>query len=356
MASQESPMTAQQLHDQIIAAYQTHNFLPCLELIDISLKSGPNTHHQILQASCWTSLNINGPETYTMLKQIIAEEPRNSFAYYGLGLKHYSDGNLAECIDFLTKAIELNPTNAMQKASELKYKAKSVMEAICDANAKFEARSFEKALRSLSAALYADPENIKIQEKIADIKQFYIKELVEILEKEVKDELTETCKKLEIDEKVTKVEDLVACGKLENAEKVIGEAYEIGLKSLELDYVKSFLLYMQGKLKESIQVLDEVLKAQNDHKKAKELREKAAMIDELQNLAAEKSKQKSHEQAIEIWTKITKIDEKNVIITQSAFFQRSLSHFSMGNSTIAFADFKIFEAMQKENGQIKVEN
>lgn len=354
MESHGTTIAARDLHQEIVTAYKNKEFANCLLLIDESLKSNPtNTHHKILQTSCWTSLNINGPETFAVLKQILKDEPKNSFAFYGIGLKYYNEGDLMESIEYLTRAIELNPTNAMQKAVELKCKAKSVMEAICDANKKFEANSFEKAMQALSSAIFTDPENIKIQEKINEIRQFFIKDLVARLEWDVKSDLTESCKKLEIEQKLTKAEELLKKGKVERANKLIQEVTESDPKHQNLSYLKGFLLYMQGSLKEAIPVLDEVIQANPELEKAKELHEKAAKLNKLIDAAAEKLKEKKHEESIELLTEVVSIDENNSRINQAAYFQRSLAHFSLANSTKAFADFKMFEALQNKNETTK---
>lgn len=343
------------IHAEIIGFHQKKEFEKCLELIEESLtENQTNTHHKILQASCWTALNIKGPETFELLKKVIEDDPTNSFAYYGIGLKHYNEGNLAESQKYLIKAIELNPTNAMQKAVELKCKAKSVMEAICDANVKFEANSFEKAMRALSTAHYIDPENEKIQKKILEIKQFFIKELVERLEHEVMAELTETCKEHEIDQKLVKAENLLKKGKMEKANKITEEVSNFNPKHKDLEYLRGLSHYMLGNLKDAIEVLNEVLNDHTDHAMAKELRAKALKLNELINSAAEKMQQKKYEESIAILTEVVAIDPKNVKINQAAFFQRSLCHYSLGNSSNAFTDFKQFEAMQKGN-EMKLE-
>lgn len=346
--------TVRELHQQIIIAHQKQEYESCLALIEKSLELNPsNTSHKILKASCWTLLNINGAETFAVLKQIIKEEPKNSFAYYGIGLKHYNDGELMESIKYLNKAVELNPTNAMQMAVELKCKAQSVIEAICDANVKFETNNIEKAMRVLSTALYTDPKNIKIQEKIKGIQQFFIENLVERLESDVKDDIKEVSEKLEIEEKLKKAEDLLKSGKMEAANRLIEEAADFDSELPQLGYLKGFSFYMLGKLKKSISVLSELLQLEPNLEKVKELRAKAMKIDDLMDAAAEKMKQKKHKESIEILTKVVTIDEDNAMINQAAYFQRSMAHFNLGNSSEAFSDFKRFEALQKDTEDLK---
>lgn len=121
------------VNEKIISAYQKKEYRECLEFIADAAKVHQLTIQQkILQATCWTFLDINRSETLEVLKKIIEADAKNSFAYYGIGYRYYCDGELMESVDYLNKAIELNPTNAMQKAVELKQKATRVMEAIID--------------------------------------------------------------------------------------------------------------------------------------------------------------------------------------------------------------------------------
>lgn len=355
------------LNEEVLVTYQKKEYTDCLKLIDESLEINPtNTHHKILQTSCWTMLDINGIETYETLKSIIQEDPKNSFAYYGIGLKHYADGELMESVEYFNKAISLNPTNSMQKAVELKQKATRVMEAICDgkcemlsrnetyfyfltANIKFETNNIEKALKVLSAAMFTDPENLKVQANISNLRHFYIKDLVRRLESEVKTDVLTKCQKLEAAKKLKKAEDFIKADKTAEAEKLLEDVSEIDPQSDELVYLKGFFLYMSGSLKQAIPLIEEALNLNPNLEKAKELREKAEKLCEYMDASAEKMCQKKHTESIELLTKAISVDEGNQRINQAAYFQRALAYFTLGNSSKAFADFKKFEALQKGN-------
>jgi tetratricopeptide (TPR) repeat protein len=176
------------------------------------------------------------------------------------------------------------------------------------------------------------------------------------LEKEVKEDLMETSVKLEIDQKATRVETLLTRGKLEKAEKLMAEVAASDSEHKDLKFLKGLSLYMQGKLKEAVAILDEILKEDKNLEKAKKLREKSMKINELMESANEKIKEKKHQESIDILTEIVGIDKNNVNINQAAYFQRSMAHYSLGNSSSAFADFKMFEGLQRENGKLKIED
>lgn len=126
------------LNEKVLETYRLKKYEECLELIKDSLKENPeSTQLTILQTSCWTFLNKNRPETYAKLEEVMKKEPKNSFAAYGFGLLHYYDAELKESIKYLNRAIELNPTNTMQKAVEVKQKAVKILEAIDDGEFKY---------------------------------------------------------------------------------------------------------------------------------------------------------------------------------------------------------------------------
>lgn len=122
-----------ELNAKIVSAYQRKEHNECLNLLNDSLKLNPSfVPHKILQAECWRALKIYHEKALKSLNEVIAEDPKCAIAYYGIGHAHYCQGDMWEAVEFLDKAIHLNTSNNMQKAVELKHKAKNIMEAICD--------------------------------------------------------------------------------------------------------------------------------------------------------------------------------------------------------------------------------
>lgn len=123
------------LNRNIIAAYQKKDYNQCLDLLKKSLELCPSfVPHKILQAECWTALKINDEQVLESFKGVIEQDPKCAIAYYGIGHAYYCQGDMWQAVEFLDKAIGLKMTNDMQKAVELKQKAKNIMEAICDGN------------------------------------------------------------------------------------------------------------------------------------------------------------------------------------------------------------------------------
>lgn len=126
----------------IFNTYQAKEYDECLKLIEEFLQLPPThpqykpeqscSQYKIIQAACYTMMDINQEETLLALSQIIKLEPKNSFAIYCLGLSQYRNGDLTGCMDSFGTAIDLNPTGAMKRAMEMKAKAKRLMDLLCD--------------------------------------------------------------------------------------------------------------------------------------------------------------------------------------------------------------------------------
>lgn len=361
--------TTADFNDEILSTYKEKNYEKCSKLLEVSLRVNPsNTQNKILQSSCWTLLGIKRSETYSMLKEIIEKEPKNSFAFYGIGFAHYSDGDLKECIKYLNRAIELNPTNAMQKAVELKQKATIVMDSISDgklnktfkdeielnfyifvAKIKFESNNIERALKVLNTASYMDCNNVKIQENISAIRRSFIKHLVEKMENIVKGDVAQDLKTMETKRKLRKAEKLIKRDRITEANKLLEEVEELNPGSDETIFLKGYALYMSGSLKLAIPLLKEAENLNPSHERAKEFRENAEKLEELINESAQKMNEKKNQISVELLTEALAIDGENFRVNQALFFQRSLANFSLGNANEAVFDFKGYESLQKKN-------
>lgn len=129
------PITAK----TILKTFQMKDYPKCLEMIGKAKKEtlGPNdSQFKIIQAACWTMMDENSDKAFEALNAIIENEPKNSFAFYGLGLHQFRQGELAACIRSFGSAIDLNPSGAMKRAMEFKAKAKSLLELVNDGKLK----------------------------------------------------------------------------------------------------------------------------------------------------------------------------------------------------------------------------
>lgn len=202
------------------------------------------------------------------------------------------------------------------------------------------------ALQVLSAAIFMDPDNKKVQTKISNIRQFFIKDLVSRLESEVGMEIAESQMKIESSKKIERAEQLIDEHNMEEAEKLIEEVSSAKMKSEQFLFVKGYLLYMSGSLKEAIPLLKEATALNPSREKSRKLLENAEKLNKLLDASAEKTTQKKHLESIDLLTELLEVDKENARINQAAYFQRSLAFFSLGKSGNALSDFKKFQSLQ----------
>ena len=141
---------------EILINYQAKNYAECLKLIadfqklplsDPQYKGeGEIVQYKIIQAACWTSMNIKKNETSEVLHDVLEKDPKNSFALYGLGLHQYNNGYFEHCIESFGKAVEYNPTAAMKRAVEYKAMAKNLLDLIIEGSKILPARSRQRFL------------------------------------------------------------------------------------------------------------------------------------------------------------------------------------------------------------------
>lgn len=198
-----------------------------------------------------------------------------------------------------------------------------------------------------------DPKNQNIQKNISKVRQFFINDMIERIESDVDHEIKDYQEKIEYKYKIERAEKLIEGDDLQEAGKLMEEISATKTDSEEYLFLKGFLLYMTGTLKQAIPLLKEVTTLNPNHEKAKKILSNAEKLDELIDASAEKMTKKEHTESIKLLTKVLEIDGNNSRINQSAYFQRALANFSLGKSGDAFLDFKKFESLQIENQVIE---
>jgi tetratricopeptide (TPR) repeat protein len=66
----------------------------------------------------------------TKLKEDLEKDSKSAVACYGIGFLHYCQGELSECLEYLNKAINMDSSNSLQKAVELRQKALRIIKAM----------------------------------------------------------------------------------------------------------------------------------------------------------------------------------------------------------------------------------
>lgn len=114
----------------------------CLELIENLKRISYNfdkTELTLLEVGCWTYLGIKHEKSVQLINEIIAKEPYNSHAFYGLGFNLYMNGKFLDCQQPLSRAYDLNPA-FMQQALDYRNNAVKIFETIEDGKLKLGVR------------------------------------------------------------------------------------------------------------------------------------------------------------------------------------------------------------------------
>lgn len=104
--------------------YRQQKHEECLRLIEAAPERVKNSSkYKILQASCLNNLRGKSLEAHSILDDVIKREPLNAFAFYGKGLVFINEGNLELSIEYFEKAIQVDPSEKMNKARQMKSRA-----------------------------------------------------------------------------------------------------------------------------------------------------------------------------------------------------------------------------------------
>lgn len=211
------------------------------------------------------------------------------------------------------------------------------------ANSNFEEGDANKALKILSAAQLIDPENPRVQENIKNVREYFLKEMLDCLDDGGQKEVDESTTKFEFTYKSNQVEALIITGNLAKAEMLINDMTKLNPESNHLEYLNGMFHYMKGSLKVAIAALEEVIKTTPLHHEAMTMLVKATKLDKFMNDSANLTKMNDHNAVIQLLTKALTIDSSNTIINRTMYFQRAMAHFSLDNPHAAYADYKMFE-------------
>ena len=229
--------------------------------------------------------------------------------------------------------------------SKLKVKKTLRLIYFVAAKIQFEMNNCSRAVEMLYAAARIDPDNFKVLKNIANIRNQFLKELVEHLERDIKRKFPN---------KYNEIEKIIKSNQLAKAEKMINE---IGRNETtengQLTYLKGLVLYIKGSFTESLMFFKKAqLESGGPLEKIKMMELKTLKLQEIVMKGLEQMNTGKYEEAIETLTKIIVFDKDNRVIIQAAYFQRALAHFNLGNFTEAFEDYKKFEIINKHIGNI----
>lgn len=115
-------------HAKIRDAYKLQKLSKCIQLIDQAPESiRSSSQLKILKASCLNNIGGRTLQAHAILDDVLRLEPDNALAFYGKGLVFINDAKLIEGIQSFEKAIELDPSEKMTKARQMKSRAEKMI-------------------------------------------------------------------------------------------------------------------------------------------------------------------------------------------------------------------------------------
>lgn len=117
------------LRQQLLNLFLSRQYEECLKFIEKVRTSKVVDAAQLtlLEVGCWSHLGIKQDEGTQKLTELLQKDPKNPFAFYGLGLNFYMNGKFQESLYPFTRAVELKPSS-MQRAAVYKEKATKIID------------------------------------------------------------------------------------------------------------------------------------------------------------------------------------------------------------------------------------
>jgi tetratricopeptide (TPR) repeat protein len=113
---------------QIRDAYKHQKHSKCVELIDsLPSKINETSQYRILKASCLNNISGRSSEAFLILESVIQTDPQNPLALFGKGLVCINEGKFQEAVQCFSNAIELEPSEKMDKARAMKARAENML-------------------------------------------------------------------------------------------------------------------------------------------------------------------------------------------------------------------------------------
>lgn len=350
------------LRQQLLNLFLSRQYEECLKFIEKVRTSKVVDAAQLtlLEVGCWTHLGIKQDEGTQKLTELLQKDPRNPFAFYGLGLNFYMNGKFQESLYPFTRAVELKPSS-MQRAAVYKEKATKIIDTLnngkwlikpeftlnnvlifLSAASEFSSGRGVKALETMSVAVLIDPENKSVEKIVKKMTDDFLQILVSTLEAEVFEDSDATAK-------LNRIEFLIKSNKLADAGNLLPTVDPTDDRGW---FVRGLLAYMKGSLKMSLVCFHKALSLNDKLTEAQEYSQKAEKLVELIEGATHQMSLKNDELAAQMLTEALEVDKENKRIVQAIYFQRSMCKLNMEKQNEAFEDYLQFEALQNQTGMI----
>jgi DnaJ homolog subfamily C member 7 len=151
--------------------------------------------------------------------------------------------------------------------------------------------------------------------------------------------------------KVLKAECLAMLGRYDQANDISIAVMQMDQFNAEAIYVRGLTLYYTDNLDKSIAHFQRVVKLDNDHKKAFQMRQKARHIKNQKEVGNQLFKDHKYRDALKCYSEALTIDETNNEINSKLYYNRSLVNTKLGNLLDAIVDCT--EALKRNDKYVK---
>ncbi|CRL03922.1 CLUMA_CG017043, isoform A [Clunio marinus] len=338
----------------IVTSYIAKDNSKCLEIIKLLEENGRKLsfHSEVIKTICLTHSNSETENVFAILNNVINEEPKNSFAFYALGLAQYMNCRLADSEESFKTAIDLNSNGEKFPYKELEDSTfhylrcvRMAVHSIEEAHCLFHSGYFREAIQEIKNAAKYDLTNINLNMNLTKIFFKY----TEFLMNHVNNSHGVN---QEVFDKSKETEELIMSHKFFEADNNLNTFSFWGSFNGEHIYLKGLLEYMKGDPPEAIKKLQLALRIDYTEKKVHELMDKALSYEKSLEDATLKMKDKKFTEAIEILTKALEIDKNNHLLNQAVYFQRSFAYRGIGDTEKAREDVEKYNSFKDVLGNI----
>ncbi|CRL02237.1 CLUMA_CG015283, isoform A [Clunio marinus] len=354
----------------VLRAYRADNFEKCIKLIEKILDNNNDeykNHYKILQAASYTMLGKDLDKSHEILDEVLKEEPFNTSAYYGKGFAFYLSNKYEQSVKMLQKAIEIDPSENMDKARNLMMridvnqrklvvKVKKMEEdksLTLNSHDPFGMKSIIDAFnKNFNKNHCIDLKNIRENSKFGEddiekmkVNCFKDKEMDSIKNVWNNDKGNNTLEDVEMKESCNEQVDTENPPSITDIPECLPKSFVP--KSAEDFFKKGMELYISGVLDKSVKMFEKATELDPKMAEAEEMEVKAQSLIDLIDIAHFNMTKKKYETVADILNQALEIDHTNDYINRLFYFQRGLAFYNLGEREKAWNDYEKYDELSK---------
>lgn len=287
--------------ENVLRLYRAKNYQRCIKTIERILKVTPkenSAHYKILLAASYTMTGKKFKKSHSILNKVLQVNPSDAFALYGKAVAFYFEREFDRSVEYLDKAIEVDPSPQMNRARDLKIKID------------LERNKAMVVMEKLNVQMYKE-ENLK----------------------ETNDNEEEPRVLAQLDSTLS-----------QTSETTLSPSKEAFSKGLEY--------YMNGNLEKSLKYFGKAIKLEPEFEEAEEMGAKAQELVELLDIADINLSQKNYEVVVEIINQALEVvEDTNERICKILYFKRGLAYFHLEENELSLKDYAEFERLKQKFGE-----